>query len=104
MAATQQYLIVVRPDDPELFERLQAAAGGVTEVILDRRRRDRRVIIRDVSVDRRRRERRAPIDPGAETRGFFVTRVMRAARGGNGRNGNGHGACLELPTAPALRS
>jgi hypothetical protein len=104
MAMTQQYLIVVRPDDPELFERLLAAADGVTEVILDRRRRDRRVIIRDVPLERRRRERRAPIDPGTATRGFFVTRVMRAAREANGRNGNGHRTCLELPTAPARHS
>jgi hypothetical protein len=104
MALSPQFLIVVRQGDPELLERLQASADGLTEVILDRRRRDRRVIIRDVPLERRRRERRAPIDSGAETRGFFVTRVMRAAREAPGRNGNGHRTCLELPTAPALRS
>ncbi|HEV8675343.1 MAG TPA: hypothetical protein VGX21_14950 [Methylomirabilota bacterium] len=102
MASAPQYFIVVRPDAPELFERLQSTADAVTEVILDRRKRDRRVIIQDVELERRRRERRAPVDPTGDTRGFFLARAYRAARETNGHNG--HRTCLEIPAAARLRA
>jgi hypothetical protein len=97
MATAPQYLIVVRPDAPELLERLQATADAGIEVIVDRRRRDRRVIIQDVTVERRRRERRALVDPTWDSRGFFLARLHRAARETNGHNG--HRTCLEIPAA-----
>jgi hypothetical protein len=102
MPKVAQQLIVVRRDQPELYRELQARAAGdgTVQVILDRRSRDRRVVIQDVSLDRRRRtDRRAPIAPRWDPRGFLLARSYRAARP---RPGNGFHNCLELPPGIAL--
>ncbi len=100
MARIPRYLIIVQRDQPELYWELLASATGDVQVILDRRARDRRVVIRDVPLDRRRRaDRRAPLDPAWQTRGFVVTRSYRAVRP---KAGNSFHNCLELPTALAL--
>jgi hypothetical protein len=101
MARVPGYLIVVRRDQPELYQELQAGAAGdeLVQVIMDRRRRDRRVISRDVPQDRRRRiDRRQPLDGSWDARGFVVARVYRPVRP---KPGNGFHNCLELP-APRI--
>lgn len=50
-------LVVVRPDEPTLYPYLTRAFAGLAdvEVIVDRRRGQRRTTTRPVSIDRRRR-------------------------------------------------
>jgi hypothetical protein len=101
MVKGSEHLIVVRSDARRLYEELQAQAGqdeGV-RVILDRRRRDRRVVIQDVAHERRRGDRRSAVAPAWDPRGFFVVRTYRPVRP---KPGNGFHNCLELPPALTL--
>jgi hypothetical protein len=99
MARQGQYMIVVRRDQPQLYQDLVASVvGHDVQVILDRRQRDRRVILRDVAVERRRRpDRRGAAGAPWDVRGFLLARTYRAVRP---KPGNGFHNCLELP-APA---
>jgi hypothetical protein len=102
MTPQSRYLIVVRRDQPDLFQALLASTAGdpMVQVILDRRQRDRRVILRDVDTDRRRRaDRRAAPDTLWLSRGFLVTRTYRPLRP---KPGNGYHNCLELPAPRAV--
>jgi hypothetical protein len=101
MAVQARYTIVVRRDQPDLYRALVASTVGdeMAQVILDRRQRDRRVILRDVDHDRRRRpDRRSVPDAMWGARGFLVARTYRTVRS---KPGNGFHNCLELP-APTL--
>jgi hypothetical protein len=103
MAQQSRYLIVVSRDQPDLYRALVASTLGdqTVQVILDRRQRDRRVILRDVDTDRRRRtDRRAAPDALWLSRGFLVARTYRPVRP---KPGNGFHNCLELP-APRVVS
>jgi hypothetical protein len=74
-ARVPHYLVVVRAGETELFEVLRQRLTRFpypTALIWDRRRRDRRVVLRDMPEDRRGRERRAPPDPAWESDGFLV--------------------------------
>jgi hypothetical protein len=75
---------VVRRGETDVFGGLQAEFAGKPdspEVIWDRRVRDRRVIIRDVTTERRRGERRAPLDATQwATHGYIVVRPQPVSR------------------------
>ena len=76
MGRFPQYLVVVRTGETQLFEDLKeqlAREPYPAALIWDRRRRDRRVVVRDVAADRRTDHRRAPPDATWETHGFVVT-------------------------------
>ncbi len=82
MPETPQYLIVVRRWETALFQNLRAnvnPGSAPVQVIWDRRTRDRRVIIQDVSLERRRRERRAAPEETWKTAGFVVARTSALA-------------------------
>jgi hypothetical protein len=70
------YLIIVAVGESQLFRRLQDASGPGVQVLLDRRREERRQEIITVSVDRRHRDRRMPERPGWKVR--TLTAVPRA--------------------------
>ncbi len=75
-----QYLVVVRAGETQLFEDLKdqlAREPYPAALIWDRRRRDRRVVVRDVAVDRRAGRRRASPDATWETHGFAVDETDR---------------------------
>jgi hypothetical protein len=101
MTQQARYTVVVRRDQPDLYRALVASTAGddLVQVVLDRRQRDRRVILRDVEHDRRRRpDRRSVPDPMWDARGFLVVRTYRPVRP---KPGNSFHNCLELP-APTL--
>src|SRR5262249_43244864 len=62
------YLIIVAVGEGQLFRRLQDASGPGVQVILDRRREERRQETVTVSVERRHRDRRTPDRPGWKVR------------------------------------
>lgn len=78
MSTLPRRLVVVRREADAIFDRLRAEFApvtGDTEVIRDRRVRDRRVIVQDVESERRRGERRAPLDATVwTTRGYIMAR------------------------------
>ncbi|HEV8309975.1 MAG TPA: hypothetical protein VGW35_20110 [Methylomirabilota bacterium] len=63
MAPRPRWLFIVRQDQRRLYDHLRQAFEGIDliEVILDRRRVERRQEMQPVDVDRRRKERRAPL-------------------------------------------
>lgn len=68
------FLIVVRADRIDLLEHLAETFREIRAfVIVDRRHRDRRVIVQDVPVERRRGQRRTPPDEMWRRLGFIVT-------------------------------
>ena len=82
MAIPPECLVIVRPGETEVFERLKAEFAGMenVQVVWDRRVRDRRVIIQDVDDERRRGERRAPLDATMwTTRGYVIARPHTGA-------------------------
>jgi hypothetical protein len=78
-AEAPRWLVVVRADRPELFARLQLSFEGNTqvEVLLDRRRADRRRVEAPVTADRRRRPRRRGLT--AHTRAIWEDAGFRLA-------------------------
>jgi hypothetical protein len=72
-------LIIVRQGEEDTFRAIQDSLDRWpegTQVIWDRRIRDRRVIIRPVVTERRRGERRTPPDSMWYTHGFVVVETV----------------------------
>jgi hypothetical protein len=68
------FLVVVRSDRPDLVEDLSSTFRDIPAiVILDRRHRERRVIVQDMPVERRSGQRRALPDEMWRRLGFIVT-------------------------------
>jgi hypothetical protein len=69
-------LIIVRADRPDLYESLRGRLGPAHEVILDRRRDQRRRARQPVAVERRRGDRRQALTASERevwlTSGYFV--------------------------------
>ncbi|HEV8311410.1 MAG TPA: hypothetical protein VGW35_27440 [Methylomirabilota bacterium] len=68
MSKGHRWLFIVRPDQEHLYAQLRRAFEGVdlVDVVVDRRRADRRREDRPVDVDRRRTERRVPLTKAEE--------------------------------------
>jgi hypothetical protein len=103
MGSSGKNLIVVRRGENELFQGLVdtfSRAPQPSEVIWDRRKRDRRVIIRDdVEQERRRAERRTAPPPTWESHGFVVARSSPA----NGLDLGSSRSSESEPPAPPSR-
>ena len=84
MGRPEGYAVIVRQGETRVFESLKAHSHelGLTEVVWDRRVRDRRVIIQDVGNERRRGERRGHPGPMWDTLGFMVVRQDDGQNGG----------------------
>jgi hypothetical protein len=80
---------IVRRGEEETFRflREQLGPGGLTQVLWDRRQRERRATRQTVLPERRSQERRVPPPDTWLTLGFLVASSAGAANG----NGNGHG-------------
>lgn len=107
MTRRPRYLVVVRRGEEEIFHSLQehfSAGADPTQVVYDRRVRDRRVIIQDREPERRSGERRAPTDVTMWTkRGFIVVRVDRGSARATGRLRAAGGATGATKSARARR-
>jgi hypothetical protein len=78
-------VLVVAADQVDLYESLARGFTGVSgiEVVLDRRRTDRRQRVRAAAVERRKTERRrsATVDRELQVRGFAVARRRSSSAG-----------------------
>jgi len=75
-----QRLIVVRRGETGIFQALQESLDRWpegTQVIWDRRERDRRALIRPITMERRRAQRRTEPDSMWYTHGFIVVETNR---------------------------
>jgi hypothetical protein len=75
-AGSTRYLIIVAPGEVELYKYLQQRFRGdkKVEVLLDRRRGERRQDGRAYDPERRRRDRRGPARDGYRSIGLVVIR------------------------------
>jgi hypothetical protein len=73
-----RYLVVVRSDRPDVYERLRAIGAPGVDLLWDRRRAERRATRTSVTMERRARDRRHPPPTTWAVLGFVVVHRGRA--------------------------